>query len=79
MRAFAVALGLIMALGTGTALAQHRDGPHKGGPAKTAGGGERRGIEQRGDPRRPERMSPEDRERPRRDIDDANRRMERRR
>jgi hypothetical protein len=31
----------------------------------------------RGDPRRPERMSPEDRERLRRDIDDANRRMER--
>jgi hypothetical protein len=30
-----------------------------------------------GDARRPERMSPEDRERLRRDIDDANRRMER--
>ena len=73
----------------GSALAQQRDreqhpGAFKGGgPARMTGGGERRGAEpprqiepQRGDARRPERMSPQDRERLRRDIDDANRRME---
>ena len=65
----------------GGALAQQREhGPGFKGPGKMRV--DRRLPEQaRGDPRdrRPERMSPQDREKLRRDIDDANRGMERRR
>ena len=64
-----------MAFAAGNALAQHKDGGHFKGPGKPPPG---RMVDQR-QPPRPERMSPEDREKLRRDIDDANRRMERRR
>ena len=50
------------------------------GPQKMPPGSERRVVQPQGpDQRRPERMTPEDREKLRRDIDDANRGMERRR
>ena len=73
---------LVAAAAAGNALAQpggRERGPgFKGAPAKMAPV-DRRAEPPRGDPRRPERMSPEDREKLRRDIEDANRRMERRR
>ena len=76
-------LGVVFALAASVALAQpQRDrgegvrGPSKAGPEdvrRDANRGERREL------RRPERMRPEEREKLRRDIDEANRNMERRR
>ena len=80
MRSLVVALTLLLTtVLAGGALAQDRErAPGFKGPGKMASGPDRRVAEPaRGDPRRPERMSPADRERLRRDIDDANRRMER--
>jgi len=74
---------LLVAFSAGSALAQ--PGPRDRGPGglkvpgKMIQGGDRRTAGEPRDARRPERMSPEDREKLRRDIDDANRRMERRR
>ena len=82
MRILVFALMVMVLAAAGNTLAQPggRDrGPgFKGGPGKMAPV-DRRAEPPRGDPRRPERMSPEDREKLRRDIEDANRRMERRR
>ena len=74
-------------LAAGSAFAQQPRGERGGRPGgrdfrpgKVQPGPERRVAEpQRADPRRPERMTPQDRERLRRDIEDANRGMERRR
>jgi hypothetical protein len=81
MRAFAALL--VLAIGSAftavPTLAQQPPQRERGGwqkgAAKPPPG--RMAEPVRGDARRPERMSPEDRERLRRDIDDANRRMER--
>ena len=85
MRSLAFAL-MVFSMGgffaMGSALAQQRDhGPGFKGPGKVMQGDRRPPEQARGDPRdrRPERMSPQDREKLRRDIDDANRGMERRR
>jgi hypothetical protein len=78
-----LALALLLAFAACGALAQQREhGPGTKGVGKAMQGERRTAQPVRGDPRdarRPERMSPEDREKLRRDIDDANRRMERRR
>jgi len=75
-----IVFALVMALAAGNVLAQHRDGGgrSKGPPPKAAPPPPGRMIDQRGPPR-PERMSPADRERLRRDIEDANRGMPQRR
>ena len=83
-----IVFALVMALAAGNVLAQHRDGggrskgpPPKGAPPPASPPAGRiidQRIEQRGPPR-PERMSPADRERLRRDIEDANRGMPQRR
>jgi hypothetical protein len=78
-----IVFALVMALAAGNVLAQHRDGGGRGkGPGKAAPPPQGRIIDQRIDqrgPPRPERMSPADRERLRRDIEDANRGMPQRR
>ena len=68
---------LVVVAAAGNALAQ--PGGRERGPGFKGGPGKMTPADRRGDPRRPERMSPEDRDRLRRDIEDANRRMERRR
>jgi len=81
MRALAAVLLLAMAPAFMAAptLAQQPPQRPRGGWQKDAGKPPpgRMAEPVRGEPRRPERMSPEDRERLRRDIDDANRRIER--
>jgi len=81
MRAFVAVLLLAMAPAFMAAptLAQQPPQRARGGWQKGAGKPPpgRMAEPVRGAPPRPERMSPEDRERLRRDIDDANRRMER--
>ena len=81
MRALAAVLLLAMAPAFTAAPALAPQPPQRERGAWQKGAGKpppgRMAEPTRGDPRRPERMSPEDRERLRRDIDDANRRMER--
>ncbi len=67
-------LALVLAAAAAPLHAQQRD---RGGKGLFKPAPERRVTDgQRGDPRRTERMTPADRERLRRDIDEANRRME---
>ena len=84
----AFVLAIAAAVAAGSAAAQQQRGERgerfngQGfrAPQKMQPGPERRVAEPpRQDPRRAERMTPEDREKLRRDIDDANRGMERRR
>ncbi len=75
-----IVFALVIALAAGNVLAQHRDGGGRsnGPPPKAAPPPQGRIIDPRIDPRpqpRPERMSPQDRERLRRDIEDVNRGM----
>jgi len=90
LRALAVIFAAAAALAAGSAAAQQQRGGERGGrgggqgffrgPQKAEPAPGRRVVQPQGpDQRRPERMTPEDREKLRRDIDDANRRMEPRR
>jgi hypothetical protein len=74
------ALLLVLALCAGPALAQ-RDREAAKGPQKASQDERRRDDAQRGERRdaRQERMRPEEREKLRRDIEDANRNIQRRR
>jgi hypothetical protein len=89
MRILALLAACLLACGlsSGSALAQHQG--KRGDGFKAPGqfvpedrrrtGDAARGEDDRRDPRRQERMRPEEREKLRRDIEDANRGMERRR